>query len=115
MKLSRIWAPEEKDAVVNRPLKKFFKENMTKLNCTSTPSTQQSYDIKMFDYSPSPLFNSHYFFSLEKVVVLFSPFDSKSSSKINKFNINNINYTRREPVSYYEKVIHLQFVYEHVN
>ena len=51
-------------------------------------------------------FSAHYtlFFFLEIL-----PFNNKSSSKIYKFNISDINYTHCEQVSYHEKAIHLQF------
>jgi hypothetical protein len=49
-------------------------------------------------------------YNIEKVrVVLFSPFGNKPSSKMNEFNISDINCTLHKQVSYHEKMAHLQF------
>lgn len=43
----------------------------------------------------------------EQIVFFFSAIDYKTNSKMSKFNINDINYTHLEQVSYHEKMTHL--------
>lgn len=72
---------------------------------------------KYFKNSHPPLFTNHYtcfseflfhFFPLGRKnrVVLLSPFNNKPSIKMNRININ---YSRRKPISYHEKGVHLRF------
>lgn len=42
-------------------------------------------------------------------VSLFSPFDNKSNSNMNKFTLNSINHAHIERVFYHKKEVHLQF------
>lgn len=46
--------------------------------------------------------------SQKQLVPFSSPFDSKLSSKIDKFNMNNINYTHRKQVFYHKKMVNVQ-------